>query len=226
MRLVTWNCCRGRPALKLPRLLDTQPDIAVVQECPQVVEPGQVWAGENPRQGLLAIGREGYRLRRSRSTAGGARFFLPVRVTGPAEFNILAVWAQPGNKAPRYVNTLFQGIEAHRRFIDSRPTVFLGDLNSAHIPSTRGSHLRFVEMLRDRHRLVSAYHAFHKIEHGAEGDTTYYHLRHRDKPYHIDYVFVPETWANKIARVTVGAYDDWRDLSDHMPVWVDIEIPF
>jgi hypothetical protein len=44
----------------------------------------------------------------------------------------------------------------------------------------------------------------------------------QDRPLHIDYCFVPDTWTHRIADVQVGTYDAWRD-SDHRPLTVDLE---
>ncbi len=54
MRLVTWNCCRGAYAKKVPLLDPFEADIAVVQECakPERESRTCLWFGNNPRQGL------------------------------------------------------------------------------------------------------------------------------------------------------------------------------
>lgn len=52
MRLVTWNCCRGPYARKMPLLDALAPDIAVVQECakPEFQSPNCLWFGDNPNK--------------------------------------------------------------------------------------------------------------------------------------------------------------------------------
>src|ERR1035441_1156390 len=56
----------------------------------------------------------------------------------------------------------------------------------------------------------------------AETRPTYYFYRHQDKPFHIDYVFVPKSW--RLKSVEVGSFREWGHLSDHVPVVVDVSI--
>jgi hypothetical protein len=41
----------------------------------------------------------------------------------------LGVWTKPGNRSPVYLSSLTDGLSAHRQFIESAPTVIVGDLN-------------------------------------------------------------------------------------------------
>jgi hypothetical protein len=73
--------------------------------------------------------------------------------------------------------------------------------------------------------LVSAYHAFHELEQGAERHPTlYWRDRTRTGPtFHIDYVFVPKSATSLLRRVSVGSHAKWiaKCLSDHAPLIVD-----
>ena len=54
---------------------------------------------------------------------------------------------------------------------------------------------------------------------------TFYLHRSKSKPYHIDYVFVHDTvLAGAKPLVDVGEWADWIELSDHMPLAVDMEL--
>jgi endonuclease/exonuclease/phosphatase family metal-dependent hydrolase len=59
-------------------------------------------------------------------------------------------------------------------------------------------------------------------EAGSRNAANYYFYRHQDKPFHIDYVFVPRGW--RLKSVEVGAFQEWGQLSDHVPVVVDANI--
>jgi exonuclease III len=48
--------------------------------------------------------------------------------------------------------------------------------------------------------------------------------RKRDKGYHIDYCFVPKSWMRWVKSVSVGTYEQWSDLSDHSPMFVEFAI--
>jgi exonuclease III len=43
----------------------------------------------------------------------------------------------------------------------------------------------------------------------------FYH--HKNRGFHIDYVFLPEAWAKRIERVEVGEHQEWAKVSDHAP---------
>jgi hypothetical protein len=42
------------------------------------------------------------------------------------------------------------------------------------------------------------------------------------KPYHIDYCFIPEEWAPDVQCVEIGSYAEWKDYSDHRPLLVEV----
>ena len=68
--------------------------------------------------------------------------------------------------------------------------------------------------------LVSAYHGDRPL--GRESDPTHYFQWRQDRPFHLDYCFVPRSWL--LDRVHVGNYADWASLSDHRPVVVDVRV--
>lgn len=74
-------------------------------------------------------------------------------------------------------------------------------------------------VLRKEFGLVSAYHLRHGVEPGSEPHPTFYMNGKPDRPFHIDYCFIPERWAEKVKSVEVGSYSEWTD-SDHRPVTV------
>lgn len=225
IRIVTWNCCRGKPEAKLPCLLALNPDVVVVQECARPADLNretEVWYGDNPNQGLLVLVNNGFYLKPSNRKRITAKFFLPVQVAGKATFNLLAIWAKPSQRRPIYVNTLFRGIAAYRDFIKSTPCIILGDLNTARYLSAGDSHMQFVNLLKDEFGLVSAYHKYFGVDHGRETHNTYFDRTNRGKPFHIDYCFIPKSWLPMLKKVTVGCPRDWLDLSDHTPLIIEV----
>lgn len=225
IRIVTWNCCRGKPEAKLPRLLDLDPDIVVLQECARPARlhrQTEVWYGDNPNQGLLVWVNNGLYLKSSNRKRITAKFFLPVQVTGKVAFNLLAIWAKPSKQRPIYVNTLFRGITAYHDFVKFVPSVILGDLNTARYLSAGDSHMQFVNLLKDEFALVSAYHEHFGVDHGHEIHGTYFDRTKKGKPFHIDYCFIPMSWLPRLRQVTVGQPKDWLDLSDHTPLVIEV----
>jgi exonuclease III len=101
----------------------------------------------------------------------------------------------------------------------------MGDLNSGTRLGpprrlTRG-HPPIVEAL-DALGLVSAYHAFHHVDHGAETHATYRHLFKDSQPWHLDFCFVPKAWAGRIRSVDVMHDAARAKRSDHSAVVVDL----
>jgi exodeoxyribonuclease III len=90
-------------------------------------------------------------------------------------------------------------------------------------PHQRKQHFDMVQTLREQFGIVSAYHAFHGVEHGEELHPTHYWRRDEDERWHIDFCFVPHSWAEKVQSVDVGGYAEWKD-SDHRPLTVDVAV--
>jgi exodeoxyribonuclease-3 len=228
VRIVTWNCGMAL-ARKAPSLLALHPDIAVVQECSKKsVEvlhshgfSGQ-WFGINPNKGLAAFCCREWTMK---AAGPFGKWVVPVRVHGLVDFNLLAVWACPvGTKrADNYIGEVHRCLVKHRRWLSNPPVVAAGDFNSnvqwdANRPGR--NHTEVVRLF-ERHGLISAYHVHHEEKQGAETRPTYYFYRHQDKPFHIDYVFVPRGW--RLKSVEIGSFREWGHLSDHVPVVVDLE---
>src|SRR5262249_44261657 len=130
-----------------------------------------------------------------------------------------AIWACPGPH--RYVRGIHRALRLNRRLLDSVPSVVIGDFNShsiwdANYPDSE-NHTALLERL-DTHELVSSYHWFSGESHGAESQATFFEYRHRHRPYHIDYCFVPKSWAASLESVTLGDHGEWGRRSDHMPL--------
>jgi hypothetical protein len=218
MRIVNWNCCKGKHSAKLPPLRNLKPSVAVLQESPRPsgrLAESQLWHGKNEKQGLLVLGFDGWKLEQAEDFKDDPQFFLPARVIGPRDtFNLPAVWIKAGTKRPHYFSTIGDGFELYKRFITFSPTVVIGDLNTDW----------YVDNIEKRFGLISAYHEFFDVEYGNEAHATLYHCWNRSRRYHFDYCFIPKSWRRRIERVRIGSYAKWTDsrLSDHCPVIVDI----
>lgn len=226
MRLVTWNCCRGRLAVKGPRVKALRPDLAVVQECgcPQNGRSGWRWFGDNPRQGIGVWASSRYQVSPLPGAVDVPRYTIPLQVTGAQSFLLFAVWAQKDPVYP-YVRAVIRAVELYRDLIVSQPTVMLGDFNSNtfwdRASQDARDHSYLVRLLAEL-GLVSSYHQFFGEAHGSERRPTFYFQWDRKKPYHIDYCFIPESWSPRLSKVRVGGYARWKALSDHRPLVVDL----
>jgi len=72
--------------------------------------------------------------------------------------------------------------------------------------------------------LGSAYHLVHHCDFGNEPYATFYMHRRKDRPYHIDYVFVPRKKFPELVEFQLGVYDEWAGASDHMPIILEISL--
>lgn len=221
MRLTTWNCCTGPLPRKLAALRRLAPDIAVIPECPRLPEgPASWWLGDNPRKGLGIVATGAWSVAPLTPPVPLPRYVQPLAVSGPERFLLIAVWAMNEGR-DRYVRGLHRAIDLLAPLISNHPTVAMGDFNANaiwdHEHPEDQNHSALVAKL-DRLGLVSAYHAYRAEAHGAERTPTFFSYRHRHRPYHLDYCFIPKSWLSRVTAVRVGRHASWASRSDHMPL--------
>lgn len=243
MRIVTWNCNMALHS-KLPLLLALKPDIAIVPEsadtetlsakAPLYAPPKAIWSGDNRNKGISVFAFGDYDIERDSPVADADdadKWFLPIRVTGPVSFHLLAAWVFHKKKDMNKANPgpILRMLDRCREFLAGPKTVIAGDFNhnvSMDKPGRLNNFSNVVQSMSDQ-GFSSAYHAHHGEDHGSESQPTiYWQERTRDgRTYHLDYCFVSEAWQNCVAGVEVGGFDDWvgNKASDHTPVIVDID---
>lgn len=222
LRIVTWNC-RGGDALSAAAELDVlSPDVVVVQECaePPAFDPRRcVWRRVLRWKGIAVVARGEYSVQLASDGLDESVEGLPVRIDGPVPFHLLAIWTTP---KPSYVGSLARSLDAYASFLTAAPSVVAGDFNSH--PKFDGKrvrpHARLVDRFRDEFGLVSAWHTFHR---DIPESPTHYHLGKLDRPFHIDYCFVPQSWAAAICDVSVGSYEEWSSRSGNRPLMLRME---
>jgi len=221
MRLVSWNCRSGFHR-KLGSLATLAPDVAIVSECanleilarkaPGLQPTSALWVGTNPHKGLGVFSFGRYRLvRDDRAYDPSITFALPVQVDGPSTWHVLALWAHHGlsGRTMSVRGPTLQALAVYEPFLRARPSIVAGDLNN-HLrwdrPGKQWNHANTIAACTHL-GLVSAYHAFLGLAHGAEQHPTFYwRSRQEDGPtYHIDYVFVPQESVRLLKSVVVGS---------------------
>jgi exonuclease III len=232
VRIAVWNC---RMALTKKRelLYALRSDIAVIPECSRdsmliCKDDGfdTRWWGENKHKGLGVVVAKPWVLENG-CKPPKQRWIAPVLVHGPQSFLLLPVWACPVGtlREKNYVGQIYEAIVRHPKwFAANCPTVICGDFNSNTIfdpGRKKRTHSNVVRLLAER-GLQSAYHEYFSEAHGNETQPTYYFWHRKDRSFHIDYIFVPNTWIARITEVRVGAYGEWRRASDHVPILIDI----
>jgi Endonuclease/Exonuclease/phosphatase family len=226
VRIVAWNCCRGPIAAKLSALASLRPDVAVISEAlePERQSSQLIWFPSSAsRLGIQVRCCGAHKIKRLKTAAGLPNCVVPVRVTGPTRFNLLAVWTWP---APSYTKAFLNGLSAYTHLLERGPTVVVGDFNGNPVfdrPTARNKWwTQGFAQLHDA-GLVSAYHHFNGVAFGAERDPTHHFLRKATRPFHIDFCFVPRAWAERKLAVQVVAGPQWAALSDHFPLVVDTD---
>ena len=228
MRIVTWNCQMAF-AKKKELLLKQNPDIAIIQECSRKdLESLQdqsfqtIWFGNIPYKGIGVLYRSQWSIRPVAEPI--FPWIVPVEFEGPERFRLLAVWSCPKKTSfSHYVACTSEAIAAHPEWLEDGPVMLAGDFNSSAEwdNQTNGAHSALIKTL-DAKELVSFYHHHHNEEHGHEKNHTHHFRRHRAEPFHIDYVFGPKSWTERITSCVVGDPDIWNSHSDHCPIILDI----
>ena len=227
LRLVTWNCRSGSVAARLDELRVLAPDIVFLQEC-DPARGGRVASvvcsrNLKTRKAIALCATDPCRCSARTLPAGSGRAAIAATVLRPIRFTAIGVWAQ----ATHYADDVIRTLRAHASIVRDRPAIVFGDFNSGtslvRSGSTSRHHQRLVDEF-DALGLVSAYHAFHRVGHGHESDATYFHQFNAGKPWHIDFCFVPRSWASRLDNVAVIDGDEWRARSDHLPLLVDVRL--
>jgi endonuclease/exonuclease/phosphatase family metal-dependent hydrolase len=227
LRVVCWNCRSGSVGDRLDQLRALQPDLVFLQECDP--ERGGRVAGVvcsraiTTRKGIALCAAHSCRCSARPLPAGSGRAAIAATVRWPIRFTAIGVWAQ----ATHYADDVIRTLRAHASVVRDTPAIVFGDFNSGtslvRFGSSSRHHQRLVDEF-DRLGLISAYHAFHRVGHGYERDATYFHQFNAGKPWHIDFCFVPRSWASRIVNAAVVDGDEWRTRSDHLPLLVDVRL--
>lgn len=227
MKLATWNCCRGAFEKKVPLIDHLQADIAVIQEVAKPIAelPNILWFGDNLKIGMAVQVRAPYTIAPLPQLADIPKYVIPVQVSGPVSFILFAVWTMKNEGLP-YIRSLSTAIDRYSHlFGKGTPVVVMGDFNSNAIwDKAHPKHLNHSSMVArlEKFGLVSAYHHRGSHSHGSEQDPTFYLHHNREKPFHIDYCFLPKSWAEKVKGLSVASYEELADASDHRPLLVDM----
>jgi exodeoxyribonuclease-3 len=234
MRLTTWNVGMALRK-KQPALAKLRPDISILQEVSKTDASAHAeycWVGNNPTKGLAVVASNGFQVRVHPAYEPRIEFIVPIEVSGPVEFLLLAVWVMHNRAVTRIQERpnrwqMLQALEAYEPLLRSQRCVVAGDFNNAvrwDGPRKSSNHSSAVEKLSDL-GLVSAYHTRSVASQGEEPDPTLFWMRHRDSPYHIDYIWLPKAWVPGLKAVEVGDFSTWvqSGLSDHVPLTIELD---
>jgi endonuclease/exonuclease/phosphatase family metal-dependent hydrolase len=225
MRLATWNCQLDL-GYKWEAMEALGADVITVQECGSRTEEQAEsrgwtcrWQVGRYRKGVAVLARlPDYRIEvRERSEP----CLVSTIISGPdgLRLRFVGFWAMTPthngeDEYPQQATRMIQQLPD-----DGVDTVVAGDFNAS---SRNEHHLKNVDSLAVR-GIVNAYNSSHGMDPAAPWHhATSYHHRQPSRPYHMDYVFVPDRWL--IESVEVGTFEEYvqRRLSDHVPVIVTV----
>lgn len=150
------------------------------------------------------------------------KWIVGLEVQGLVSFTLVAVWSCPEQTGYKhYVDVVRRALQNHPEWFTTGDAVVAGDFNSngQWHQQTKGGHASLVSELESK-GLASAYHShFPEEQQSKETRPTFHQHWNKDKPFHIDYVFIPDTW--KIERLEVGGPEEWLEHSDHCPIILD-----
>jgi exodeoxyribonuclease-3 len=209
---------------KAELILKCYPDLVVVPECEYFREEPtkNLWFGENKKKGIGIFSYSDFKLELHNNYNSSFKYVIPIKVSGPSDFNLLAIWAMNDSEdiRKRYVGQVYSAINYYKELLD-KPTIILGDFNWNVIWDANPSYPLYgtlndiIKTLKNKN-IKSAYHEFFCEEFGKETRPTFYMHHDENKPYHIDYCFSSPNF--KVRNVEVGNSNDWIKKSDHMPI--------
>ena len=220
---------------KYQTVLNSKIDLAIIQECenPEKLKTALskikhnqiIWHGNNPNKGIAIISFKNVTIKLNKSFNPEFEYILPIKLTVEKRvINLLAIWAMPHptTNAKSYVGQIWQAIHYYKNLL-KEDSILVGDFNSNAFWDNKrkeGNHSDVVDFLQNL-QIKSIYHISRKLEHGKERQPTFYLVKNRRKPYHLDYCFVSKSIINSQTKLRIGSYNKWIGFSDHMPVWID-----
>ena len=184
------------------------------------------WYGDSPHKGVGVFSFSDYRFELMDCFNPNFRYVIPLTVTGKQNFNLIAVWAMPNkkNRKQRYIGQVWSGLQYYKDLLKD-DTVIIGDFNGNQIWDNNvytGNFTQTLTFLEERN-FKSLYHLETGERYGQETQPTFYLHRNIEKPYHLDYCVIKENMIEHGVKTTIGKFDDWIGLSDHVPLVVDIK---
>ena len=234
MRVVTWNC-NGGLRKKLDTISKLDADLYIIQECEDPSQSDDLyytkwannscWIGDSRHKGLGVFAGENIKLERlnwpDRFEGRRVKHFLPCLVDDTLQ--LLAVWTHYNNSPTYgYIGQFWKYMQLNKLLFED--IIIAGDFNSNVFwdkPRRSWNHSDVTNELNE-HGIVSAYHLLHGEEQGKESIPTFYHHRDLKKAYHIDYFYIKNGLLSQDSAISVGERIEWLELSDHLPLQLDI----
>jgi exodeoxyribonuclease III len=221
---------------KNEKILSFKPDILIISECENEVKlefdkltakPNDFfWYGESENKGIGIFSYSDYKFELIEQFNPRFRYIIPLKAKSDKdEFILYAIWAMDNkeNYYERYIAQIWLAINYYNDLLN-KPSVLIGDFNSNKIWDKKkrlSNHTNVVNFLQQR-KINSLYHNQFTENQGEESKPTFYLHRNINKPYHIDYCFASENILLKGYNFSIGNFEDWISLSDHVPIFIEL----
>lgn len=234
MKIITWNC-NGAFRRKFSLLDEFNADIILIQECEDPERTidenyrnwakNYIWLGDNKNKGLGIFCRSSIELSRNDWSENNSRYFLSARISN--RFDVVAVWNQNAKpRENRYIVQFWHYLQANRDKMNN--CVIAGDFNSNRIWDKHPRLKNHTDVVNELAEIgvKSVYHEFFGSNQGMENDPTFFLHRHRNKAYHIDYIFANSLIVAETRSFVIGDSEKWLLHSDHLPLIADFGTVF
>ncbi len=236
MKIITWNC-NGAFREKFNYLIELHADIYVIQECENPYESkhqeyklwakNYLWIGENKNKGLGIFASKDIKLEpinwSNNYKDHSVKHFLPCLVN--YEIQLLGIWTHQNN-SPNfgYIGQLWKYIQVNKKYFQN--IIIAGDLNSNSKWDQWDRWWNHSDVIKEFEELgiESLYHINFNEQQGKESKPTFFLQRKIEKPYHIDYCFASKKLSSKLKNVEVDKYENWKHLSDHIPMIITLDL--
>jgi exonuclease III len=232
MKIISWNC-NGAFRRKCNYLEKFDADILLIQECENPAlsnnteykswAKNYLWVGHNKNSGLGVFAKENLSLTKLDWPAETFQLFLPFCINSNLYF--IAVWTKQANSPTfQYIGQFWKYLQLNKSLIRSTQPIICGDFNSNSIWDKWDRWWNHSDVIYELSELgiESLYHTFYSQKQGLEKDATFYLHRNLEKPYHIDYAFLPKNLLTE-ASISIGIHTEWLAISDHMPLLIKID---
>jgi len=186
-----------------------------------------LWFGDNRKKGIGIFSHSDFELELHEEYNPLFKYVIPIKVKGPLEFNLIAIWAMNDLQEvrKRYIGQVYSAITHYKALLDE-PTVIMGDFNWNVIWDAKpdyplyGTLTDIIKILEGK-KIRSVYHEFYNEAFGKETKSSLFMYHRKNRPYHVDYCFASTDF--EVVSVEVGNFDDWIGKSDHMPIIVTFD---
>ena len=221
---------------KNEKILSFKPDILVITECENGIKlkfdkltarPNDFfWYGDNKNKGVGVFSYSQYKFELFERFNPQFRYIIPLKAKSENdEFILFVVWAMDNkeNYEARYIAQVWLAINYYKDLLEM-PSILIGDFNSNKIWDKKkrlANHTDVVNFLEQK-KIKSLYHNQFNEKQGDESIHTFFLQKNLKKSYHIDYCFASENFLMSGFKFTIGNFQDWITLSDHVPISIEL----